>query len=111
MSSQSCPGTLTSSIYSPWPRRKRGSSLRLTEWPMPPISGDVFGAILCASLAHFLSSVLICLHDVDVAGAAAEISRNRVTDLVVRRSAVRFQKRVSSHQHARRAISALQPVL
>src|SRR6186997_1723974 len=28
-------------MYSPWPRMKRGSSLRLTEWPMPPISGLV----------------------------------------------------------------------
>src|SRR6476659_2126854 len=41
MSSQSCPGRLTSSMYSPLPRMKRGSSLRLTEWPMPPISGLV----------------------------------------------------------------------
>ncbi len=31
MSSQSMPGRLTSSMYSPWPRMKRGSSLRLTE--------------------------------------------------------------------------------
>src|SRR6187397_701162 len=28
-------------MYSPLPRMKRGSSLRLTEWPMPPISGLV----------------------------------------------------------------------
>src|SRR6188508_1956444 len=41
MSSQSWPGRFTSSMYSPWPRMKRGSSLRLTEWPMPPISGLV----------------------------------------------------------------------
>src|SRR5688572_23778903 len=41
MSSQSCPGRLTSSMYSPAPRMNRGSSLRLTEWPMPPISGEV----------------------------------------------------------------------
>src|SRR4029078_10940567 len=41
MSRQSCPGWLTSSMYSPLPRMKRGSSFRLTEWPMPPISGLV----------------------------------------------------------------------
>src|SRR3954454_23937647 len=41
MSSQSWPGRFTSSMYSPAPRMKRGSSLRLTEWPMPPISGLV----------------------------------------------------------------------
>ena len=42
MSSQSWPGRLTSSMYSPSPRMKRGSSLRLTEWPMPPTSGVVW---------------------------------------------------------------------
>src|SRR4026207_2057916 len=41
MSSQSWPGRLTSSIYSPSPRMKRGGSAQLTEWPMPPISGLV----------------------------------------------------------------------
>ncbi len=44
MSSQSWPGRLTSSMYSPWPRMNRGSSLRLTEWPMPPISALVRGS-------------------------------------------------------------------
>ena len=43
MSSQSWPGRLTSSMYWPAPRMKRGSSLRLTEWPMPPISALVRG--------------------------------------------------------------------
>src|SRR3990172_6787700 len=38
MSIQSWPGRLRSSMYSPLPRMKRGSSLRLTEWPMPPTS-------------------------------------------------------------------------
>ena len=42
MSSHSWPGRLTSSMYSPLPRMNRGSSLRLTEWPMPPTSGVVF---------------------------------------------------------------------
>ena len=35
MSSQSMPGRTRSSMYSPAPRMNRGSSLRLTEWPMP----------------------------------------------------------------------------
>src|SRR6476660_4651771 len=42
MSSQSWPGRLKSSMYSPAPRMNRGSSLRLTEWPMPPTSGVVW---------------------------------------------------------------------
>ena len=52
MSSHSWPGRLTSSMYSPWPRMKRGSSLRLTEWPMPPISALVRGwvSIVISSL-------------------------------------------------------------
>ena len=32
-------------MYSPWPRIIRGSSLRLTEWPMPPISKVVRGVV------------------------------------------------------------------
>src|SRR6185369_15593960 len=78
---------------------------------MPPISGDVLGAILCTSLAHFLSSVLICLHDVDVAGAPTKISGDRVTNLVFTRIVGRLQERVSGHQHAGRAVATLQPVL
>ena len=42
MSSQSMPGRTTSSMYWPAPRMNRGSSLRLTEWPMPPTSGVVW---------------------------------------------------------------------
>ena len=53
MSSQSWPGRLTSSMYSPWPRMKRGSSLRLTEWPMPPISKVVRGS--CCLGGHLVT--------------------------------------------------------
>ncbi len=38
-------------MYSPWPRMNRGSSLRLTEWPMPPTSGVVWVAISAISFA------------------------------------------------------------
>ena len=44
MSSHSWPGRLTSSMYSPRPRMMRGSSLRLTEWPMPPMAALVRGS-------------------------------------------------------------------
>src|SRR5215208_883917 len=105
------PGRLTSSTKLPSPRRKRGSSLRFTEWPMPPISGDVFGAIFRTSLAHFLSGVLICFDDVDVACAAAQVARNSVTDFVFSRIVIRVEEGDSSHQHSRSAIAALQAVL
>src|SRR6186713_2189104 len=91
MSSHSWPGRLTSSMYSPWPRMNRGSSLRLTEWPMPPISGLVRGSAsvvifvtprstgrdrLCAGLGlgrggHLGGRLLDGFDDVHVAGAAA----------------------------------------
>ena len=51
MSIQSIPGRLTSSMYSPLPRMKRGSSLRLTEWPMPPTSGVVWVGTSAISFA------------------------------------------------------------
>jgi len=53
---------------------------------------------------------LISLHDVDVAGAAAQVSGDRVTNFIVARVAVLFQKRNSRHQHSGRAIAALQTV-
>src|SRR4026209_564252 len=50
MSSHSWPGRFTSSMYSPLPRMNRGSSLRLTEWPMPPTSGVVLSGRGSASV-------------------------------------------------------------
>src|SRR6187399_375430 len=103
MSSHSWPGRLTSSMYSPAPRMKRGSSLRLTEWPMPPISGVVRGSVIVIvasprstgrsrlgrnglafgglgsddrrrlGSAELAGGLLDRLHDVHVAGAATEV--------------------------------------
>ena len=78
---------------------------------MPPISGDVFGAILCTSLAHFLSGVLICLDYVHLACAATQVAGDRVTDFVVSWIVVLLQEGVSGHQHAGRAVAALEAVL
>src|ERR1700755_2662173 len=92
MSSHSWPGRLTSSMYSPLPRMNRGSSLRLTEWPMPPISGLVRGCSSGVIAApprssgrdrraglglgggrHLGGRLLDRLHDVHVAGTATEV--------------------------------------
>src|SRR5262249_61705868 len=39
----------------------RGSSLRFTEWPMPPISGDVFCNILFSNHAILLAAYCTAL--------------------------------------------------
>src|SRR5258707_8544468 len=100
MSSQSWPGRLTSSMYSPWPRMNRGSSLRLTEWPMPPTSGVVWRVSVVMSafpstgrdglavyrcggaLVHRPGRLLDRLDDVHVAGAAAEVAGDPLADLL-----------------------------
>jgi hypothetical protein len=66
---------------------------------------------LCTSFAHLLSRVLICLNDIDVAGAPAQVAGDRVTNLIVAGSGVFFQERVSGHQHSGSAEAALQPML
>src|SRR5487761_2647115 len=66
---------LTSSMYSPCPRMNRGSSWRLSEWPIPPTARVVVGA----------GALVDRLHDVHVAGAAAEVAGDAVADLVLGR--------------------------
>src|SRR5687767_5536348 len=79
---------------------------------MPPISGGVFRVILCTSIfAHLLRRILICLHDVDVAGAAAEVAGDRMSDLVVSGVGVLAEKDVTSHQHSGCTEAALQAML
>src|SRR5690349_466280 len=128
------PGRTKSSIYRPWPRMKRGSSLRFIEWPMPQILASVLGSLIACLLerllirspggfeggmyppspnllAHLLGSVLHGLDDVHVAGTAAQIARDRLADLLFARVLVRGEERARGHEHARRAESALQAVL
>ena len=109
MSSHSMPGSTTSSMYSPAPRMNRGSSLRLTEWPMPPTSGVVrswLSVVMSRSpaqpprpsprlpglrsgghdrgrlgLAQLAGRLLDRLDDVHVAGAAAEVAADALADL------------------------------
>src|SRR6187397_1451553 len=131
MSSQSCPGRLTSSMYSPWPRMNRGSSLRLTEWPMPPISGLVRGSAsvvifvtprstgrdrLCAGLGlgrggHLGGRLLDGFDDVHVAGAAAQVAADALADLRVRGVRVLADQPRGLHDHPRRTEAALEAVL
>src|SRR5262245_8280240 len=89
---------------------KRGSSLRLSEWPMPPISGVVAGAMR-SSLPQPGRRVLHGLDDVHVPRAAAEVARDGLPDLVFAGARVPLQQRAARHHHARRAVAALQAVL
>src|SRR5262247_2089024 len=98
---------------------KRGSSLRFIEWPMPQILASVLGSLiawlLCTFLdadsAHLLGRVLHGLDDVHVAGAPAQIPRDRLADLLLARVLVSLEQRARGHQHARGAEAALQAVL
>src|SRR4051794_15188700 len=133
MSSQSWPGRLTSSMYSPRPRMKRGSSLRLTEWPIPPISALVRGS--CASVVifvtprstgrdrlgaghlclggsgHLAGRLLDRLHDVHVAGTPAQVAADPLADLRLGRCLVLPEKPGGLHDHPRGAEPALQAML
>src|SRR5215510_1180458 len=77
---------------------------------MPPISAGVFGAILYTSLTQLIRCVLICLYDIDVASAAAQITGYRLANLSLGRVEITFQECISGHEHAWRAVAALQAV-
>ena len=89
----------------------RKSSLRFTEWPMPPISGDVFLQHLFLSSRHFVGGVLYRLDDILVSGASAKIAGNSPANFLFARVRIFLQQRVSRHDHSRRAEPALQPML
>src|SRR5712672_2500667 len=89
----------------------RKSSLRFTEWPMPPISGDVFCSILFLRSRHFVSRVLYRFDDVLVSGASTQVARYSPPYFLLARPWIPFQERASRHDHTRRAEPALKPVL
>src|SRR6516165_8703119 len=88
---------------------KRRSSLRLMAWPIPPTSGDV-RQLMLFSLRHLFGCKLNSLHDVLVSGAPAQIAGDTPADLLLTGRRILLQKDIRRHQHARRAIAALQPV-
>src|SRR5713226_7196843 len=105
-------------MYRPWPRMKRGSSLRFIEWPMPQILASVLSSLIAdllmlsaLRLAHFLGRVLHGLDDIHVTGAAAQVARDCLADFLLARVLVALEERAGGHQHARGAETALQAVL
>src|SRR5512143_2670910 len=99
-----------SSTYRPWPRRNRGSSFRLMEWPIPPTSGVVRVA-MAVLLLLLRGRVLDRLDDVHVARAAAEVPRDRPPDVPLGRLGVGLDQRIAGHHHPGSTVAALQPVL
>src|SRR6266540_4212126 len=86
---------------------KRGSSRRLM---LAPIS-FVVAMVSPLSRRHLLGGPLDGLDDVVVAGAAAEVALQPVTDLGLRGPRVALEELGGRHDHARRAEAALKPVL
>src|SRR6185295_9723540 len=86
-----------------------GSSRRLTRSPTSFGRTGVAGMVISSS--PFFGGVLDRVDDVLVAGAAAQIPRDALADLPLgwRRRVV--EKRHRRHDHARRAVAALQAVL
>src|ERR1700730_2554557 len=89
----------------------RKSSLRLTEWPMPPISGDVFCSILFLRSRHFVGRVLYCLDDVLVSGASTQVAGYSPANFQLARVRILFQKRTARQDHSGCAETALKAML
>src|SRR5918993_698584 len=121
----SIPGRTTSSTKRPAPRRKRSSSLRRSECPMPPIPGGVAWVVGC-SVVVIVRALLALggggrrggmlrrpahrLHDVHVARAAAQVPGDGPADLVLAGVGVAVEQRPADQHHRRRAEPALQAV-
>src|SRR3546814_15056927 len=89
-----------SSVKRPWPVRKRKSSLRRTLAPIP-----VSGMVLVLPL-HARGGRLDGLHDVVVAGAAADVAFQPFADLALVGIRVLLQQVDGRHHHARGAEAA-----
>src|SRR5215469_8758339 len=110
----------------------RRSSFRLTEWPIPPTSADVLWIIFLSPAQeevnigqsratvrllpgdsfypHLRRRVLHGLHNVLIPSTPAQIPRDSPPNLFFARVRILIQERIRSHDHARRAEPALQPV-
>src|ERR1700752_1278617 len=80
------------------------------EWPMPPTSGDVRQPMF-SSLFHLAGSKLDRLDDVLITGASAQVSGDSPAYFFLAGMGILLEQRVGRHQHARRAVAALQSML
>src|SRR5687768_17588454 len=92
---------------------RRGSSRRLTRWPT---SFGSTGAAIASSesesgLSDLVRRVLDGIDDVLVARAAAEVAGDRLADFSLGWLRVVVEEVDRRHDHARRAVAALEAVL
>src|SRR5450759_2021878 len=97
------PGRSKSSVYRAWPVTSRGSSRRLIAEP------KILGAI--SSAFHPRGGFAHRRDDVVVAGAAAEVAFDPMTDVRFARIRIPFQEIARGEDHPRRAEAALKSVL
>src|SRR5918995_1954172 len=109
------PGSVMLSVQVARPVTRAGSSLRGTP-PPTNFSGawvTLFPPLGCRVLGHLvlvLLDELDSLHDVLVARAAAQVPFQALPYLLLRRVRILLQEADRGHDHARRAITALQSV-
>src|ERR671921_272469 len=111
----SIPGSLMLSVQVARPVTRAGSSLRSTPPPtnfsgawvtlFPPLGRRVLG-----QLVRVLLDELYGFHDVLVARAAAQVPFQAFPYLLLRRVGILLQEADGGHDHARRAVAALQTV-
>src|SRR6266550_790459 len=111
----SWPGRTMSSVYRPCPLMNRASSLRLGLEPMPEPFGVTMVVMSEPSIArgagHRLRGVLHGANDVVIAGTAAHVALDGVTNVRLARIRVARQQINRTDDHAGRTESALEPVL
>src|SRR5918995_5403334 len=107
----SIPCRLRSSVYLARPVRNSGSSLRRTGLPTDLSVIAISAPPLRPRAAHLAGGVEDRLHDVVVAGAAAQVALEGLAHLLFRGIGVLVQIALRGHHHARRAVPALQPVV
>src|SRR5215211_2562518 len=111
MAAWSIPGSLMLSVQLARPVTRAGSSLRSTP---PPTNLSGASVTLVPPSGHGLVHVLLRqlhgLHDVLVARATAEVAFETLPDLLLRRVRLLLEEAYGGHDHARRAVAALQPV-
>src|SRR3974390_2822089 len=100
-----CSAKLISAANRPSPLSSGRSSSRGTERPI------YFSPLIAASLAHLFCCRAHRLDDVLVAGAAAEVGREHVQQIVVGHVGLALQHTDGEHQKTRRAEAALQSVI
>src|SRR5215210_6425721 len=102
----SIPGSLMLSVHVAWPVTSAGSSLRGT----PPPTYFSGASVTTYPLLRRRRGLLDGLDDVLVARAAAQVALEALPDLLLRGVLGLLQEAYGSHDHARRAKAALQPV-